>query len=134
MTFHYNRNKDKEKRRILRKNMTEAEKELWNKIRNKKMMAFRFLRQYSIDGFIIDFYCPKLRLAIEVDGGIHLKKENKAYDFERQKIIELFNINFIRIKNEEIFYNLEFVINNIKSIIEKIISSPLTKGEGKDGV
>nr|MCU0406496.1 DUF559 domain-containing protein [Ignavibacteriaceae bacterium] len=59
------------KRRKLRQNQTEAEKLIWRFIRNRQILGFKFKRQYSIDHFVIDFYCPELKLAVEADGGTH---------------------------------------------------------------
>ncbi len=71
MTSIFNRQQDKEKRRDLRRNMTKAEVLLWLQLKSRKMLGQRFLRQYGIDAYVVDFYCPKLKLAIEVDGESH---------------------------------------------------------------
>lgn len=104
MTKHYNKKLEQEKRRSLRHNMTYAEKVLWQQLR-KRQTGYRFLRQFSIDHFVLDFYCPELKLAIELDGSIHEVAEQKEYDVERQKYIEKFGIRFVRITNEEFLSN-----------------------------
>ena len=71
MTLHYNRTKENWRRKELRNNMTKAEKILWEYLKNKKLEGYKFRRQYSVDSFIIDFYCPKVKLGIEVDGEVH---------------------------------------------------------------
>lgn len=98
MTKHYNKKSEQEKRRQLRNNMTYCEKIVWMHLR-KKQLGYRFLRQYSVDHFVIDFYCPGLKLAVELDGDVHEIPEQKEYDKARQKYLEKFGINFIRIKN-----------------------------------
>ena len=59
----------KNKRKSLRKSQTDAEKKLWSKLRNKNIFGYKFYRQYGIGPYIADFYCPKLKLAVEADGG-----------------------------------------------------------------
>ena len=61
MTLIFNRNTDKNKRLRLRQNMTEAEKHLWAQVRYRKIDGYIFRRQFSVAGFILDFYCPELR-------------------------------------------------------------------------
>ena len=83
--------------RELRKKQTIAEQIMWEELRNRKYFNFKFKRQYLIEGYIIDFYCPRLKLAIEIDGSVHLQqiKEDKL----RQEDIEVKGIKFIRFKN-----------------------------------
>jgi len=104
MTKHYNKKELKSRRRQLRSNMTFTEKLVWIYLR-KYQMKVRFLRQYSIDNFVIDFYCPRLKLAIEIDGDIHDEQDQKNYDNKRQNYLERIGIKFIRIRNEEFFNN-----------------------------
>jgi len=99
MTKHFNKKSEQEKRRYLRENMTYCEKIVWRHIR-KKQLGHRFLRQYSVDHFIIDFYSPELNLAIEVDGESHNDPDQQKKDISRQKYLESFNIKFVRIKDE----------------------------------
>ena len=82
----------------LRKQSTPEEIKVWKLLRNRKYKGLKFRRQHVIDGFIVDFYCHELRLAIEIDGKVHLKQ--KEYDEFRQYLIEQNNIKFIRITNE----------------------------------
>jgi len=100
-------------RKRLRENMTEAETILWSLLR-KKQIGFQFRRQVSISHYVVDFYCKDLSLAIEIDGGIHLDKNQKEYDSFRQGIIESEGITFLRFKNEEIVSDLTNVIKKIK--------------------
>jgi very-short-patch-repair endonuclease len=66
--------------RKLRKTQTPSERRLWQVLRNRKLLNFKFHRQYIVAGFILDFYCPVLKLGIEIDGKIHRLKENRIYD------------------------------------------------------
>ena len=117
MTKHYNKKSEQEKRRSLRKNMTYCEKIVWLNLR-KRQLGYRFLRQYSVDHFVIDFYCPDLKLAIEVDGASHNDPEQKKYDIQRQKYLEEFNIKFVRIKDEEFLGNPNKAFMRIEDTIK----------------
>lgn len=72
-----------EKATQLRKNMTSAEKMLWERLKNKQVLNYKFRRQHPLANFIADFYCHKAKLIIEVDGGIHETAEQKEYDLGR---------------------------------------------------
>ena len=112
--------------RNLRNNMTEAEILLWSKIQ-KEILWVRVLRQKSIyvfteyswlDRYIIaDFYIPKIKLVIEVDWNIHNKEEVYLLDREKEKILLRKWIQVLRIRNEDIFYNVNSVINEIKAYL-----------------
>ena len=122
-TKHYNKTTEKEKRGALRKNQTHAEKVLWSQLRNRQLLGIKFRRQYSVDHFVIDFYAPELKLAIESDGSIHELGDQKDYDKARQEYLENFGITFLRITNEELFGNpnkaLERIEEKIKSLQER---------------
>ena len=87
MAKHYNKTEMKERRRQLRKEQTFCEKILWQYLRNRSLKGVKFRRQYSIDNYVIDFYCPKIKLAIELDGNIHELPEQRDYDAKRQKYL-----------------------------------------------
>ena len=120
MTKHYNKKSEQEKRRLLRNNMTYCEKIVWLHLR-KRQLGYRFLRQYSVDYFVIDFYCPELKLAVELDGNVHEIPEQKEYDEARQKYLEEFGIQFIRIKNEEYLGNPNKAFSKIEKKIISIV-------------
>jgi very-short-patch-repair endonuclease len=86
MTKHYNKYALRELRKKLRNNSTDAEFVFWQELKGKKLNGYKFRRQYSIDCFVVDFYCTKVKLAVELDGLIHEKAEILAYDEQRQKI------------------------------------------------
>ena len=117
MTKHYNKKSEQEKRRILRKEMTYCERIVWLYLR-KKQLGPRFLRQYSIDQFVIDFYCPRLKLALEIDGDVHNLPDQKESDEERQKYIEQFGVMFVRITNEELSSNPNKAFEKIEAAIK----------------
>ncbi|MEJ5362480.1 MAG: endonuclease domain-containing protein [Spirochaetota bacterium] len=100
--------------RQLRKNMTPAEKKLWYEyLRNFK---YPVLRQRPIHHFIVDFYCAKLKLVIEIDGEQHYTEEGKTYDEERTKILEGYGLRVIRFSNKEVINDFEKVCKKIENI------------------
>jgi very-short-patch-repair endonuclease len=119
MTKIFNKKTEKEKRRKLRNKPTHSEKVLWLSLRKKQIHNVRFLRQYSVNYFVLDFYAPKIKLAIEVDGSSHIGKED--YDATRQKYIESFKIKVIRFTDEQVFGNVNNVIEEIESVVEKML-------------
>ncbi len=112
MTTIYNKSKHLPKRILLRKNQTPQESILWARLR-RKHLGHKFKRQYSVGPYILDFYCPTKKLAIEIDGSQHL--ENKEYDQERTDYLSILEIKVLRFWNNEIN-------NNINGIVEKILS------------
>ena len=107
------------KAKELRRYETEAEKRLWVKLCRNQMLGLQFRRQHPINRFIVDFYCVKIKLVIEVDGDIHEIPENKVYDIGRSQILNDFRIKVIRFTNEEIIEDIEKVIKNIeKNVIQ----------------
>jgi len=123
MTVVYNKHKHLDKRRILRNEMTTAEQTLWTAIRCDKLGA-RFRRQYGVGAFVLDFYCPKRKLAVEVDGEIHDQPKQKAIDQERQLIIEHLGIKFLRFTNRQVLRNLPVVLKTIKAELKARILAP----------
>lgn len=117
----FNQTEQKEKRRQLRRRSTFAEKLLWRSLRNRNFAGFKFRRQYSVGYFVLDFYCPELKLAIEVDGYSHESEAAKKYDAERQEIIEVYGIRFLRITDDEVHENIERVLEKISMEIKKFV-------------
>jgi len=119
MTVFFNRKHDGEKRKELRNNSPFCERLLWHYLKNKQL-GYRFRRQFGIDRYVVDFYCPKLRLAIEIDGPTHELEKDKY----RQGNIESLGIRFIRFTNDQ-------VVLNINSVVEEICKQllPLRRGD-----
>ena len=99
--------------------MTYCEKIVWIQLR-KKQLGYRFLRQYSVDYYVIDFYCPKLKLAIEIDGDVHNQPNQKEYDIKRKEYLRKFNITFVRLTNEELLSNPNKAFIKIEEAIKTI--------------
>ena len=104
----------KESRRLLRSNGTPAEGRLWNLLKGKKIANLQFRRQYSIDRYILDFYCPALKLAIDLDGDYHFNGVVCERDYVRDKyLLENFGIHTIRFENKIVFEQPQSIINAI---------------------
>ena len=98
----------------LRKNMTPAERVLWQRLRNYQVDGFYFRRQHPIKFFIADFYCAKADLIIEIDGGIHSTPEVIEHDINRTAELEKLGITVMRFSNQEVMNDTENVIARIK--------------------
>jgi very-short-patch-repair endonuclease len=101
--------------RYLRERETFTEKIAWNMLRRHGVLNLKFRRQFVFRGFILDFYCHKHNLAIEIDGGIHIHR--KHYDAARQAILEREGLKFVRITGEEIELNPEILLDRIRAAI-----------------
>ena len=95
--------------------MTAAEDALWMMIKNKQLNGERFLRQFSIGHYIVDFYCHKHKLAIELDGAGHFTEEGREYDARRTEFLNSEGITVIRFENTLIFNYPMQVLEEIKS-------------------
>ena len=109
----FNRSSERDKRRHLRKSETKAEAVIWSKVREKQILGLSFRRQYSVGPYVIDFYCPALKLAVEIDGDSHFQEGVQADDQLREDFISSFGIRFLRFTNEEVYRNLEGVLETI---------------------
>ncbi|MFC1851013.1 endonuclease domain-containing protein [candidate division CSSED10-310 bacterium] len=104
------------KARKLRKNSTIAEIKIWEKLRARQLKNYRFLRQKVIGNYIVDFYCRKLKLVIEIDGQYHQNRFQE--DRNRQKTLERAGISLLRFTNAEVKGNLDRVLQVIHDKIE----------------
>lgn len=116
-----NRSSLKARRKELRRNQTESEKVLWQKLRNRQINGLKFFRQYSVGGYILDFYCPEIYLGIELDGGQHMNQANKKYDQQRTFYLEANNIRVLRFWNNKVFENLEGVLMKVLSKVSQLL-------------
>ena len=108
-----------ERAKELRGNMTEAELVLWEYLRQHPL-GYKFRRQHPLGIYIVDFYCHKLKLVIEVDGSIHDLEAVKAVDIERQRQLEMDGLIVIRFTNEEVLKTKEVVIEQINLLINEL--------------
>jgi very-short-patch-repair endonuclease len=124
--------------RLLRENMTDAERHLWTKIRMKQLKGYQFYRQKPIGDYIVDFFCPRAKLVIEVDGSQHFLDEMTEYDRIRDEYLRSLGLRVLRFTNTDVLTHIEGVVEsivqNMKVSEEKIpkkipLSPPLRKGE-----
>ena len=103
--------------------MTEAERHLWARIRDKQLRNLQFYRQKNIADYIVDFYCPAAKLILEVDGGQHYEAKGLEKDAARDEYLARLGFTVLRFSDSEVFENLDGVLEKIWDHINK---SPLT--------
>jgi very-short-patch-repair endonuclease len=101
----------------LRKNTTDAERLIWSRIRGKQLKGYQFYRQKIIGDYIVDFYCPKARLVIELDGGQHYTKEGKEKDSIRDGYLSNNGLQVFRFSDREVLTQIEGVLEKIWSCL-----------------
>ena len=106
----------------LRKLETVAEKLLWSQLNRNQLLGLQFRRQHPINRFIADFFCPKIKLVIEVDGSIHDIPEYQAHDIGRSEVLNDFGITVIRFTNEQILNEIDSTIKQIEITAKKMQS------------
>ncbi|WP_392340444.1 endonuclease domain-containing protein [Moritella marina] len=119
----YNINKNTKLRQSLRCDMPEAEKKLWQHIR-KKQLGIKFRRQHGIGRYIADFYCSEHKLVIELDGDSHNSLEAQTYDKERNMFMRQVGLNVLRFTNQEVFTNIEGILEQIKEQMKSNRATP----------
>ena len=117
MKVHYNP-RLKELARELRKRSTKSEIKLWQYLKNKHLIGYDFHRQKPIDNFIVDFFCNKLSLAIELDGYTHTFEEVSDKDKSKEENLNRLGITLLRFCDEDIMKNTEGVLGEIRHFIE----------------
>src|SRR5205085_6983653 len=122
--------------RQLRKSATQHERLLWRHLRNRQLQGWKFCRQHPVDRYVIDFYCPKACLAIELDGGGHNFASRKSLDQERTRFLASKDILVVQFWNYQIKRELDSVLETIWSTLKRRgnpspRSSPFTKGRGR---
>ena len=115
----------KEYRQLLRRTETPTERMLWKRLRGKQLDGYRFRQQHGFGPYVLDFYCPSLRLCIELDGPVHDAEEVKQKDAERTVFLIQNRISVLPFRNEEVEGDVENVLNRIR---EYITNRLLTKG------
>ena len=122
----------KKSARTLRKNMTDAEQALWQKIRRKQIHGVQFYRQKPLLSFIVDFYCPKAKLVIELDGGQHFEAEHRAKDQTRDVKLAALGLQVLRFNNIQVLKEMDAVMDviwrRVGAALEIPPSPPFSKG------
>lgn len=102
-------------RKELRNSLTPAEATLWTILEGKQLDGRKFRRQHSVGNYILDFYCPSERLAIELDGEVHNTIMQQEYDRERDLFLNSYDIKVLRFENKWVFLQPEMVLQAIKN-------------------
>jgi len=100
--------------------MPESEVILWSQLQGKQLAGFKFRRQYGVGTYVVDFYCPQLKLAIEIDGDSHVQMDSEQFDRVRQGEIERYGIKLLRFTNEDVKHNLTSVLDAILGKAKKL--------------
>jgi len=120
----------------LRKNQTDAERNLWSILRNRQLSGVKFRRQFPIGGYILDFYSPEHKLCIEADGGQHYEDKGKKLDGIRTRGLAMYGVKVVRFSDFDILNNIGGVYETIQRVMENMKSNsphlnPLPEGERK---
>ena len=110
MEFPYNKD-NKEFARHLRKNSTLSEIAIWKHLQKKQFLGLKFNRQVTIGKYIVDFFCAKTKVVIEVDGETHIGKQD--YDIKRDEYLEELGLTVIHIDARDVFVNLDIILREI---------------------
>ncbi len=105
--------KNKNHARNLRKNMTDAERLIWSRVRRKQILEVPFYRQKPIENFIVDFYAPKIKLVVEIDGAQHLEPEHLQRDKARDTVLNGLGLKVLRFNNHAVLTNIDGVMQSL---------------------
>lgn len=114
----------RQRARRLRKEMTDAELGLWQRIRGQQLRCVRFYRQRPLGPFIADFWAPAIRLVVEVDGGQHFDEAGRRYDAQRDAWFRRRGIRVARYDNVQVLKETEAVLNHLLAVIDSLRSPP----------
>ncbi|MEK7537826.1 MAG: endonuclease domain-containing protein [Patescibacteria group bacterium] len=117
MPIFYNHPQQRTLRKQLRRQATPTEVMLWHHLRGRRLLGYKFRRQHSIGRYVLDFYCPELRLGIEVDGGQHSDRVIAENDAMRSEWLKHFRVTVVRFNNADVMNNRSGVIERLEEII-----------------
>ncbi|SEP58250.1 endonuclease domain-containing protein [Basfia succiniciproducens] len=110
----------KELSQKLRSDQTDAERKLWQRINRDQLLGFRFNRQKPLLNYIVDFYCPKAKLIIELDGSQHYEPDYQEKDALRDAELNSLGFTVMRFSNDEVYYEIEAVVDQVYLFLESI--------------
>ena len=106
--------------RDLRQADTDAEQALWSMLRNRRLLGLKFRRQHQVGGFIVDFYCLDLNLAIELDGARHFEDTFQIYDVARTTKLQAMGLTVVRFENDQVMLNMKIVRAQIVRVVRAL--------------
>jgi very-short-patch-repair endonuclease len=124
MEKYTNRPHQKGVRRRLRRDATPAERRLWSALRDRRLGGHRFRRQHGIGSYVLDFYCPAARLAIDLDGAVHADPQRAAYDAARTQDLAALGIYVLRFENRQVLETLDVVAEAILGVLDSLYDLP----------
>ena len=125
-----NNNEQRDLRKSLRQNMTPSEAAFWLALRGRGAGGYKFRRQQGIGPYVLDFYCPELKLCVELDGSSHDYRFD--YDEQRTRFLDEQGIRVIRFQNEQVWSGLEGVVAEIVRVGREIKRAPDDNNEVTD--
>ena len=105
--------------RRLRREMTDSERKLWSKLRGKQIMDVQFYRQKPLGSYIVDFYAPKARIVVEVDGSQHMEEGAEQKDAQRDKYLKNQKLSVLRFNNLQVLKELDSVVEVIYETVKR---------------
>ncbi|HOK80203.1 MAG TPA: endonuclease domain-containing protein [bacterium] len=117
MKIHYDK-KLKKFSRTLRQKMTDVERLFWSKIRMRQLNGYQFYRQRPIGEYVVDFYCPRAKLIIEIDGGQHYEDDGRRKDEMRDKFLSGIGLKILRFSDRDVIENIEGVVEHVLENLE----------------
>ena len=118
--MYYYQPKNKKNSHLLRANLTDAEQLLWSRLRRKQIKNIQFYRQKPLGNFIVDFYAPKAKLVIEIDGGQHFEEIHQVRDAKRDAYLQQLHLKVLRFDNLQVLQSIDVVL---EVIFQEILSS-----------
>lgn len=117
-------------RRELRQHSTNSEKIFWKNVRNRKWKGIKIKRQYGVGNYVVDFFCPELSIAIELDGSVHDLPNQRNHDKNRDKYLREQGIEVIRISNSAVENHISTTLSDLYKVIKAKRGSLSLEGEG----
>ena len=115
----FNRPTQKTLQQNLRNHLPPAEAILWTYLQGRKFRGLKFRRQHGIGPYVVDFYCPEIMLAVEVDGGSHSTPEQIQKDEDRTRFIESQDVRVVRVVNGDVYSDIEKVLRRIEANVQR---------------
>ena len=119
--------------RTLRTNLTDSEQHLWARLRRKQILGVQFYRQKPLGQYVVDFYAPRARLVVEVDGAQHLEAAQVEHDQQRTAYLERQGLKVLRFNNLEVLQEIEAVVEEIYRAVRETVNPPLIPPLPKGG-
>ena len=107
------------RRRVLRRQTTDAERLLWRLLRTRQFWGLKFRRQHPVGPCIVDLYCAECRLAVELDGGQHFTVDGLMYDGRRTEYLAAHGVCVVRFTNRELFENTDGLLERLRQVVER---------------